>query len=66
MQCLILRISVPNLTQCCSVHLTNKILELELEQTQVGPKLESQTLLTCVGFNRRVMWAWIPPHVFNL
>ena len=29
-RCLVLRISVPSLTQCCSVHLTNEILELDI------------------------------------
>ena len=33
LRCLVLRISVPSLTQCCSVHLTIKILELKLELT---------------------------------
>ena len=31
-RCLVLRISVPSRTLCCSVYLTNKRLELELEE----------------------------------
>ena len=34
LRCLVLRISVPSLTLCCSVHLTNKILELEQPSTE--------------------------------